>query len=70
MSLPHSRPMPTIGTRCHELRIPDEDRTWRIVHAIEPDAIVVLEVFSKKTSATPTYVIKAAKNRLKVYRSF
>ncbi|MEW6058492.1 MAG: type II toxin-antitoxin system RelE/ParE family toxin, partial [Bdellovibrionota bacterium] len=26
--MPHSRPMPTIGPRCHELRIIDEDKTW------------------------------------------
>jgi hypothetical protein len=25
LSLPHSRPMPTIGVRVHELRIVDED---------------------------------------------
>jgi len=31
LGLPHSRPMPGIGRRCHELRIPDERRSWRIV---------------------------------------
>jgi len=30
LGLPHSRPMPGIGRRCHELRIPDETKTWRI----------------------------------------
>lgn len=70
LSLPRSRPMPSIGTRCHELRLQDADQTWRIVYAIEPDAIVILDVFSKKTTATPASVIKAAKSRLKIYRSF
>jgi len=28
LELPHSRPMPSIGRRCHELRIPDENLTW------------------------------------------
>ena len=28
IGLPHSRPMPTIGRQCHELRIPDEDVSW------------------------------------------
>ena len=23
VTLPHSRPMPSIGVRCHELRVPD-----------------------------------------------
>jgi hypothetical protein len=31
LGLPHSRPMPAIGRRCHELRIVDSDVTWRIV---------------------------------------
>lgn len=28
ISLPHSRPIPSIGRGCHELRIPDQNRTW------------------------------------------
>jgi phage-related protein len=40
LEMPHSRPMPTIGPRCHELRIPDANRTWRIVYRIDTDAIV------------------------------
>lgn len=42
ISLPHSRPMPTIGRGCHELRIVDADTTWRLVYAIDDDAIVIL----------------------------
>jgi hypothetical protein len=30
LGLPHSRPMPSIGRRCHEWRIVDEHSTWRI----------------------------------------
>lgn len=29
LSMPHSRPMPSVGARCHELRIVDADLTWR-----------------------------------------
>ena len=65
--LPQSRPMPSIGRRCHELRIPDEDATWRIVYRIDTDAIVVAEVFAKKTQATPKPVIDACKRRLRAY---
>src|SRR5690349_17250483 len=32
LGLPHSRPMPSIGQHCHELRVVDEDRSWRIVY--------------------------------------
>ena len=67
LGLPHSRPMPSIGARCHELRIPDESVTWRIVYRIDRDAIVILEVFAKKTPTTPTSVIDACRRRLQAY---
>src|SRR5947208_2917976 len=47
-----SRPMPVIGRRCHELRIPDADATWRLMYRTDADAIVIADVFDKKTSAT------------------
>lgn len=67
LAMPQSRPMPGIGTRCHELRINDRDLTWRLVYRIESDAIVILEVFEKKTSKTPKIVMDTCKDRLKVY---
>ena len=39
LSLPHSRPMPSIGARCQELRVNDQDKTWRIIYRIDEDAI-------------------------------
>jgi len=69
LSMPASRPMPSIGRRCHELRINDEDKTWRIIYRIDTDAIIILEVFSKKTSATPKAVIDVCKLRIKEYDS-
>ena len=53
LALPHSRPLPSVGRRCHELRTQDQDRTWRIVYRIDEDAIVILDVFAKKTPKTP-----------------
>ena len=67
LGLPQSRPMPAIGRRCHELRIIDADVTWRLVYRIDSDAIVVAEVFAKKTQATPKPVIEACKRRLRAY---
>jgi len=49
LEMPHSRPMPSIGARCHELRIIDADATWRILYRVDPDAVVILDVFNKKT---------------------
>ena len=67
LALPHSRPMPSVGTRCHELRIIDEDSTWRIVYRTDPDAVIILEVFGKKTAQTPKRVIEICRKRLKEY---
>ena len=67
LSMPHSRPMPSIGKRCHELRIDDANGTWRIVYRTDPDAIVVWEVFEKKTQQTPKQVIDNCKQRIRKY---
>lgn len=67
LSLPHSRPMPSIGARCHELRINDRNATWRIMYRVDPDAIVILEVFKKTTAKTPLSVIDTCKRRLRMY---
>ena len=68
IALPHSRPMPSIGRGCNELRIPDENRTWRIVYYVDAAAIVILEVFAKTTRQTPQQVIDVCKARLKQYK--
>ena len=67
LSMPQSRPMPSIGPRCHELRINDEKETWRIVYRIDEDATVIVEVFSKKTAKTPKQIMDLCQNRLKEY---
>lgn len=67
LGLPHSRPMATIGPRCHELRIVDERATWRIVYRVDPDAIVIAEVFAKRTAQTPRAVVESCRRRLKEY---
>jgi phage-related protein len=67
LPMPHSRPMPTIGSNCHELRVNDETLVWRIMYRMDTDAIVILEVFSKKSPQTPKPVIDVCKSRLKRY---
>lgn len=67
IGLPHSRPMPSIGRRCHELRIRDEDATWRIVYRLDADAVIIGEVFPKKSGKTPKRVIDACRSRFKRY---
>lgn len=67
LSMPQSRPMPSIGKGCHELRINDQSKTWRIIYRIDEDAIVIVDVFAKKTNQTPDAVIKRCQKRLKQY---
>ncbi len=69
LEMPHSRPMPSVEKRCHELRIKDVYKTWRIMYAIEFDAIVILEVFPKKTGTTPNLVLNISRERIRLYRS-
>jgi phage-related protein len=67
LGMPHSRPMPGIGVRCHELRVRDEQHSWRIMYRLDPDAIVILEVFAKSTRETPDKVMEDCRRRLKMY---
>lgn len=67
LALPHSRPMTSIGPRCQELRIRDAEHNWRLIYRADSDAVVLLDVFAKKTQATPPQVIDACKRRLRLY---
>lgn len=69
LTLPQSRPMPSIGSRCHELRMVDEKKSWRIIYRIDSDAIVILEVFRKTTKQTPQRVVADCKRRLSHYEA-
>jgi len=70
LSLPESRPMPSIGPRCHELRIDDVrlKKEWRVVYYIGEHAIAILEVFRKTTRATPGDVIASCRRRVGAFR--
>lgn len=69
LPMPHSRPMPAIGARCHELRIRDAQQgvIWRIIYRIDEDAIVIGDVFAKKTQKTPSAVIGNCRRRFQRY---
>ena len=67
LGMPHSKPMPAIGSRCHELRIIDSNKIWRIIYRIDSDAVVIADVFEKKTQKTPKRVIDSCKRRLVDY---
>lgn len=67
LSMPHSRPMPSIGSRCHELRVTDAGKIWRIVYRADGDAIVIAAVFQKTTQQAPVRVIAECSRRLREY---
>ena len=62
-----SRPMLSIASSCHELRVRDADKNWRIIYRIDTDAILIVEVFNKTTRTTPKNIIEVCKKRLSKY---
>jgi phage-related protein len=67
LGMPHARPMPSVGRRCYELRVHDDNRTWRVMYRVDTDAIVIADVFAKTTRATPKRVIAESQRRLRAY---
>lgn len=67
IGMPKSRPMPSIGPRCHELRVRDAEHNWRIIYRLDTDAILVVDVFQKKTQKTPDRIIRSCQARLHDY---
>jgi phage-related protein len=67
LGLPHSRPMSNVGPGCHELRILDNGRCWRIIYHLASDGVVILEIFAKKSRKTPTKTLRTCRRRLQVY---
>ena len=65
--MPFSRPFPSLGRPRHELRTNDRGLAWRIVYRVDPDAVVIVEVFSKKTRAIPEIVLWKCRRRLREY---
>jgi len=59
--------MPAIAPGCHELRIVDEGRRWRLVYRIDEDAILLVDFFAKSTRATLQSVIERCRRRLRSY---
>jgi phage-related protein len=45
----------------------DRTDTWRIIYRIDPDVIVIAEVFTKKTQKTPADIVEAVKKRLRAF---
>lgn len=66
LSMPLSRPMPSIGSGVHELRFRDRQGIYRVIYFIKrANDIWLLHAFKKKSQTTPQQNIELAKQRLK-----
>lgn len=65
--MPQAEPLPDVGNRCGALRVRDAALNWRIMFRIDPDAVLILEVYAKKTRKIPDEVIARCRDRLKRY---
>jgi phage-related protein len=65
--MPQAEPLPSVGPRCGALRIRDEEHNWRIMFRIDDDAILIGEVYAKKSRQIPKKVIDQCKRRFKLY---
>ena len=58
---------PELAPVVTKLRVQDESQTWRILYRVDRDAVLILDVFSKKTQVTPNSVIEACRRRSRAY---
>jgi phage-related protein len=67
LGMPQAEPLPDIGPRCGALRVRDAGHNWRIMYRADADAVLVLEVYPKKTRKIPDEVRGRCTQRLKQY---
>ena len=67
LGMPQAEPLADVGPRCGALRVRDAQHNWRIMVRIDPDAVLVLEVYAKRTLQIPREVMQRCKQRLKQY---
>ena len=65
LGLPLSRPMPTVASGAHELRVKGPTTAVRVFYFVKlADTIVVFHGFQKKTQKTSTHEIAVGQQRL------
>lgn len=66
LSMPLSRPMPSIGKGVHELRLRDRSGIYRVVYFLAGAGVIhLLHGFTKKTQQTSIQNVEIAKRRLR-----
>ncbi|RIK82458.1 MAG: transposase [Planctomycetota bacterium] len=67
LAMPDAELLPIVGPRCGALRVRDAQHNWRIMYRVDDDAVVIVEIYAKKTRKIPGEVIARCKERLKRY---
>ena len=66
ISMPLSRPMPSVAAGVEELRVKDRTGAHRVFYYLRlADSVLIFHAFAKKTQKTPTHEIALARKRLK-----
>lgn len=65
LGLPISRPMPTVASGAHELRVRGKTTAIRVFYFVKlAEAIIVFHAFQKKTQKTPVHELAIGRQRL------
>ncbi len=67
LGMPQAEPLPDVSPRCGALRVRDAEHSWRIMYRADADAVLILEIYPKKTRKIPDEIIERCKQRLKQY---
>ena len=67
LGMPQAELLPNVGPRCGALRVRDAQHNWRIMYRADSDAVLVLDVYSKKSRKIPDEFVSRCKERLKRY---
>jgi len=66
LTMPLSKPIPSVGKGVEELRVKDSSGAYRVFYFTRlPHAILVFHAFQKKTQQTPKHEIEVGQKRLK-----
>lgn len=65
LGMPQSEALPDVGPRCGALRVRDAGHNWRIMYRLDSHAVLVLEVYPKKSRKIPDEVMARCRERLK-----
>ena len=67
LGMPHFELLPVISSRCGALRVRDKQHNWRIICRLDSTAVLIVDIYDKKSRKVPDEVIDRCKKRLITY---